>query len=98
MPAKTLFALLSVPALGSYTVGRYSRPVNHAPVSAVVQPQPLVAKPVAFAAPPVATAATPSATGNSVPTIRMRLEKAAHAVEKPAPAHRGDPHQAAGGA
>ena len=100
MRAKTLFVLLSVTALGSYTVGRYSRPVNHAPVSAVAQSQPFVAKPVALAAPPVAAAATSIATGNPVPAIKTRPEKAAtaHVLEKPAQPHHGDPHQGAGGA
>ena len=97
MRAKALFVLLSVAALGAYAIGRHSRPVNNAPVSAVAQPQPLVARPVAFAA-PVAAAATSSATGNSVPTIKTRPEKAAtvHAPEKPASPRHGDPHQGAG--
>ena len=101
MRAKALFVLLGVTALGAYTIGRGSRPVNHAPVPAVAQAQPSVARPVAFAAPvtpPVATPATSGGTGNSVPAIKARPEKAAtaHAIEKPAPPHRGDPHQAAG--
>jgi|SRR5215216_6029292 len=90
MRAKTLLVLLSATALGAYTVGRHSSPVNNAPVAAVAQPQPPVAKPVAFAAPvspPIAAAATSGATGNPVPTIKTQPEKAAatHVPEKPAP-------------
>jgi hypothetical protein len=100
MRAKALFVLLGVTALGAYIIGRGSRPVNHAPIPAAAMSQPFVARPVAVAAPvtpPVATPATSGGTGKSVPA-KARPEKAAtaHAIEQPAPPHRGDPHQAAG--
>ena len=97
MRAKALFVLLGVTALGAYTIGRGSRPVNHAPVPAVAKSQPFEARPVAFAA-PVAAAATSSTTGNPAPTMKTRPEKAAtaRAPEKPTSPRHGDPHQAAG--
>jgi hypothetical protein len=85
MRLKSLLILLSVTALGAYTVGR-SR-VNNAPVP---QPQPSVATPLAFAAPvspPIAAAATSNATYNPVHTTKAAPEKATatRAPEKPAP-------------
>ena len=74
MRLKSLLILLSVTALGAYTVGR-SR-VNNAPVP---QPQPSVATPLAFAAPvspPIAAAATSNATYNPVHTTKAAPEKA----------------------
>jgi hypothetical protein len=87
MRVKSLLILLSVTALGAYTVGRHSSPANNAPVA---QSQSLVAKPLAFTAavsPAIATTATPSATNNSAPTLKTQTEKVAtaHAPEKPAP-------------
>jgi hypothetical protein len=76
MRVKSLLILLSVTALGAYTVGRHSSPANNAPVA---QSQSLVAKPVAFTAavsPAIATTATPSATNNSAPTLKTQTEKA----------------------
>jgi hypothetical protein len=87
MRAKSLLVMLSVTALGAYTVGRHSSPVYNAPVAAVTQPQTLVAKPVAFTAPvstPIAAAATSSVTNNPAPTIKTH-PAAAHAPEKPVP-------------
>jgi hypothetical protein len=87
MRVKSLLLLLSVTALGAYTVGRHSRPTDNAPV---VQSQSLVAEPLAFTAavsPAIATTATPSATNNSAPTLKTQTEKVAtaHAPERPAP-------------
>jgi hypothetical protein len=85
MRVKSLLILLSVTALGAYTVGR-SR-VNNAPVP---QPQPSVATPLAFAAPvspPIAAATTSNATFNPVhATTKAAPEKptATRAPEKPA--------------
>ncbi len=45
MRVKSLLILLSVTALGAYTVGRHSSPVNNAPVASVAQPP--VARPAA---------------------------------------------------
>ena len=87
MRVKSLLILLSVTALGAYTVGRHSSPTNNAPVA---QSQSLVAKPLAFTAavsPAIAATATPSATNNSAPTLKTQTEKVstAHAPERPAP-------------
>jgi hypothetical protein len=88
MRVKSLLILLSVTALGAYTVGRHSSPVNNAPVA---QPQPSVVKPLAFAAPvslPIAAATTSNATFNPVhATTKAAPEKptAPRAPEKPAP-------------
>jgi hypothetical protein len=86
MRVKTLLILLSVTALGAYTVGRRSSPVNNAPVA---QPQPSVAKPLAFAAPvspPLAAAATSNAAFNPVhATTKAATPTATRAPEKPAP-------------
>jgi hypothetical protein len=85
MRLKSLLILLSVTALGAYTVGR-SR-VNNAPVP---QPQPFVATPLAFAAPVsplIAAAATSNAIYNPVYTTKAAPEKttATRAPEGPAP-------------
>jgi hypothetical protein len=87
MRVKSLLILLSVTALGAYTVGRHSSPAKHAPVAAVAQPPPLVANPIAFTASvstPTAAAATSSATNNPTSTIKTH-PAATHAPEKPAP-------------
>jgi hypothetical protein len=48
MRVKSLLILLSVTALGTYSVGRHSGPVNNAPAATISRPQHSVAKPVAF--------------------------------------------------
>jgi hypothetical protein len=88
MRVKSLLILLSVTALGAYTVGRHSSPVNNAPVA---QPQPSVAKPLAFAAPvspPIAAATTSNATFNPVHATTKAASEKPTATAPPRSLHR----------
>lgn len=85
MRGKTLLFLLGVTALGAYTVGRSSSPVNNGPMPAVAHPTSPVARSVAFTAPgspSMATTASPPPFSNPAPTPRIATERVATA---PAP-------------
>lgn len=89
MGSKTLLFLLSITAMGAYTVGRHSSPTNEAPAAAIAQPQPPLSKPVALAAPvspPIAPSASPS-TNSPARTTKVQPDKVATApaLERPAP-------------
>jgi hypothetical protein len=80
MRGKTLLFLLGVTALGAYTVGRSSSPVNNGPMPAVAHPMSPVARSVAFTAPgspPVAKTPSPSPFNNPAPTTRIPTERGA---------------------
>src|SRR3954463_8481418 len=83
MRGKTLVLLLGITALGAYTIGRGSSPVNDGPMPAVAQPTSLVARPVAFSAPvapPIATTPSPPAINNQAPISRVPQERVATAT------------------
>jgi hypothetical protein len=88
MRVKSLLILLSVTALGAYTVGHHSNPVNNATVAAIAQPQPSVAKPLAFAAPvspPIETSNAAYNPAHATSKAAPERATATRAPEKPAP-------------
>jgi hypothetical protein len=76
MRGRAILVLLGVTAVGAYSVGRQSAPVDNTPIAAVAVPAPLVAL-VAPASPPTAAAPTSSPT----PTIKASLPGKAAPVD-----------------